>query len=135
VSGELKVMPLGKSFLRGLNRLGVYFYKAAALDTNQMVMVAVSIIMLIANDALSKINCPRQTRIANELQGPVHRGYAYAGMFILHQLGELCGRDMPLAAKKGVHDKLTRCAVLDTMRFKVVGKVLVGRYHYQGPIK
>ena len=104
--GQLKVELFGNLILRPLDDLTVELDQFAANCTDEMVVMLVIVMMLIASTPISEALFTRQSALAEELQRPVDGGVPNRWILLLDEMVEILGAEMALCLEKDKQNQL-----------------------------
>lgn len=82
----------------------VDLFELPTLNANEMVMVLVFVIMLVAQHTIAKINLPAQARLGHELDGPGHCSIAYPLTPLSDKVVQFLHGDMPFSSQKRINN-------------------------------
>ena len=85
----------------------VDLFEFPTLNADEMVMVLVFVIVLVAQHTIAEINLPAQTRLGHELDGPGYRGIAYPLTPLSDKVVQFLHGNMPLSGQKYINDLIS----------------------------
>ncbi len=111
----------------------VNLLEPAALYTNEMVMVFVIVLVLVAQGAVSEIDWPAQTRFADKLYRPGHRRVSYPFVLSPDQIIQLLDGHMLFDGKEHIQNIVSLAGASKALVSYKLCELLFG-VHYFYPI-
>jgi hypothetical protein len=113
VPQEHKAVFPGDCILFRFDFIAAYFPEHPASNADDMIVVLVPEIVLVAHRPVAELDGPRNAGFGDKLQGPVNRGNPDLRVFFMNQLDQLIGGDVVFASKENVQDVIPPRAAAD----------------------
>lgn len=124
VMQRLEAVVASYRVLKPLDLFIVKLDQRAALRADQMIVMAVFVIVFVENATVVELEFSRKSALFQELQGPVDGCESYRRVFGFDDRVEVFARDVALGIKKHIEDQLALVGALEPLAFEVLVKDL-----------
>ncbi len=101
---------------------GKEFDDATALGTNHVIVMLMLVIVFVVSEPIAKADFAGKPGFCEKLQGPIHRGLAYACIFFFHQSIQIFTGKVLLHAQKHIQDQVALGRALEPLPLNVLEK-------------
>ena len=112
----------GNRFLNGFELFGEEFDGLAAIGADQVVVMRVLVVVLVARAPVAEAHGARQSRIGQNLERAIDGGLTDFGVFFLDQPVEVFARQMFFGAEEDIEDEIALRRALETRALDVAMK-------------
>jgi len=102
---DLETELFGRSVLDGLDLRIQEFYRGSALHTDHVIVMGMVEKMLVASDAIGKVDFSSQTTIREKFHGPIHSGIANPRILALDDAINILDAAVAFVIEKGFENE------------------------------